>query len=631
MLIKNLTINYLTIENLVINKNLFYIYFFLYKYILLKESKKFYIYTLKKKIYIYNKYFFKFYFSLYFLLLKFKLIFIYDIILIKDVKFCIFLYFRNIGLNNKYKSDFYIKKFFINKIFFFFEYKLKINLFFYYNFQEYLEYLRLYKYNEYIVKHPLCYKYLKLKNILQYLWVYRTKKKNFNLWSEIGVLNSYNLYIMKRKKELPKVLYRYSIIRVPFIIWKKVKIIDQVIKDKKNFEYIYNNSISYIISKNKFIIFWKIISKNNKLFYYFINYYKIIILLFIHRLWHKYKKRFLLFIMYGIGCRDFLDLYHNVFEFKFDFFFWIHKFIYYYKLPYVKNNFYVLKKKILNLKFLWHLIYYLFIIDKIDSFYFLLISEFKYSYKNMYILLKATKKKKKKLLLYRFKLLTKLAASSYIFDLLKVINNNKHNIYDYYYYNHIDLYFNIVYKRLSFVLWSVYNMKKLKYKIKFKFGFISILKKILISKNFKYQLKYINNLEYIILETILKKFYFNYLLIYLHIKCLFLKIILFLKNDFILIFLINKNIYAYLKKFQIKKFLNNINYKNYKKKFIFFYSFYNAWYVYMNEKYIIMFISMLISKVYLYVIIFVLYLYHNYSIIYKKQIKYNISKKRIKK
>jgi hypothetical protein len=147
------------------------------------------------------------------------------------------------------------------KIFYFFDFILRIEFLYFIKLSSYFEYFKVYKYNEYlnnqsiIYNYPLIYILLKIYYKMGKLNIIKKKK---NLYNNIGILNSFTIY----------------------------GLINNLIKENPNKQ----NKISLILNKNKFI-------KNLYLFTLYLNKYILYIFKYYIQLLHYiyYYKIFLNF------------------------------------------------------------------------------------------------------------------------------------------------------------------------------------------------------------------------------------------------------------------------------------------------------------------------------------------------
>jgi hypothetical protein len=128
----------------------------------------------------------------------------------KDNKLLIYMetYKNNLLIHN-YKNKYFLKNIKIN-IFIYKDFIFKIELIFYLIYRDYIEYIKRYKYNEYLDENPITLKYPLLKVLLRkvdqdLLNIIKKKEKEFIKTRDI--INNFDLYYLKIKKNNKKYLY----------------------------------------------------------------------------------------------------------------------------------------------------------------------------------------------------------------------------------------------------------------------------------------------------------------------------------------------------------------------------------------------------------------------------------------
>ncbi len=250
-----------------ISKKNYLLFFVFFKYLILKDFCliNYKILFINYKIYLYiNKFECRFYYLFFFILLRNKL---YEFIDFTLFSLIIKENIDNINIENKinnllhlYKYNNYIflyiyliryiYKFIIkynkfiyyknvkieNKIFFFKEFILKIDYNSYFLYRKYIEFFRLFKYNEYLSNNKLFWKYPKLKKIFH-----------------ISSFNKNNLIFSFRKNSLIHAFFIYKI-----KIFKNISnnhIIHFFINKKRKYDYSFHYLKLINLLNNKFINF----------------------------------------------------------------------------------------------------------------------------------------------------------------------------------------------------------------------------------------------------------------------------------------------------------------------------------------------------------------------------------------
>jgi hypothetical protein len=186
-------------KELLINKTLFLFLFFVFKYYI-------FINLYNKIKYIPKKYFNNnnknFFFMLYLLLKNNNIKFILDKFSYFDFfdnKIYIFVEFLNNNIYlKKYKFN-YLNKNQNIKIYFFFDFYLRIDLVLFIHYKYYMNYFRICKYNEYLTIHPVLHKFPLLKKYLRKLLVERTNKTLLNFSFEESIFKFFKLYLYNYK------------------------------------------------------------------------------------------------------------------------------------------------------------------------------------------------------------------------------------------------------------------------------------------------------------------------------------------------------------------------------------------------------------------------------------------------
>jgi hypothetical protein len=205
---------------LIINKTLFLFLFFVFKY---------YIFTnLYNKIkYIPKKYFNNNnnnFFYMFYLLLKFnnKHFFIKNINFF-DKKIYIFNNFLNKKIYLfKYKF-YYLNQNKDIKIYFFFDFYLRIDILLFINYKYYMNYFRVCKYNEYLTIHPVLYKFPLLKRYLREYFFNRSNKVAINFSSEESIFKFFKLYLLNYKVPDVKKLIEKVNLNILNLLFSKFK------------------------------------------------------------------------------------------------------------------------------------------------------------------------------------------------------------------------------------------------------------------------------------------------------------------------------------------------------------------------------------------------------------------------
>jgi hypothetical protein len=195
MNIKNKKLN----SNKLINNLIFYFYFYIFKYLKLINYKFFNI-TILKNLNIFDNF-------------KYLNVIYYknNYILLNNNYFKLIKYkikHNNIIIDILYKNEIY-NKFLYNiffeynlKIFFITEFFLQIDYLFFICYKDYINYFRLFKYNEYLFNHFILNKYKLLKNFIKILLKFNFYRENYNLNIEFGILNKIYIYCLNFKKSI---------------------------------------------------------------------------------------------------------------------------------------------------------------------------------------------------------------------------------------------------------------------------------------------------------------------------------------------------------------------------------------------------------------------------------------------
>jgi hypothetical protein len=149
------------------------------------------------------------------------------------------------------------------KIYYFFDFNLRIEFLYFIKLPTYFEYFKIYKYNEYINNHSFINKYPLIYTLIKIYYKMgklNILKKNKSLYHDIGLLNNFTIYGFTNNSIIEK---------------KQIK----------------HNKINLLINKNKFIknifLFTSKLNqyilytfKNYIILYYYIYYYNIFINLY---------------------------------------------------------------------------------------------------------------------------------------------------------------------------------------------------------------------------------------------------------------------------------------------------------------------------------------------------------------
>jgi len=570
---------------LVLNKPLFLFLFFIFKYYISTNlyNKLNYKYIIKlfkgKKKNIY--FFFIFYFLLLsnsnlnlllFYFIKKKVYYninLYNInlyIIIEILKYNIFF--------GKFKFNYFQKSKNI-KIFMFFDFFLRIDILLFITYKYYMNYFRLFKYNEYLSIHPNLYKYPLLRIFLRNFWVNRDTKYHKNLYSEKSILKFFRIYFFS--KDINKLLFFNNDLKFKF------------------------KGLNLQFNKFKFIKFLNLLKNNNYyfLYLYFGKFFKLHLCLFVYNItifnyeeddWVEIKK-FRLFSLddnlwqlkrYGFNLTSWLFMLVLSYISKM----FINNYLYLNNLNNLNiiNNFSYLK--FFNFNIFWYSLIKIILIEKINFYYFFWLSE---------LVLKIKKNKKKSLI--RYVRIWHILINSYIFQFINVKLDNYNDSVKL-----IDYLKNIKFN-LDFIFWNIFFIGTKSYNVNFKYNIESILNKINIDSilYLKFTL-YFNFLRFFLSYNFSPFFLINFLFFFIFIHDLFIKIFINKKINLLInkSQKINKLIFKKLKineklifNFNFKNFWALKNFDNYKIKN-------NNWYIFFFENnLIIAVIIIIINKYYL--------------------------------
>jgi hypothetical protein len=508
-------------KELLINKTLFLFLFFVFKYYI-------FINLYNKIKYIPKKYFNNnnknFFFMLYLLLKNNNIKFILDKFSYFDFfdnKIYIFVEFLNNNIYlKKYKFN-YLNKNQNIKIYFFFDFYLRIDLVLFIHYKYYMNYFRICKYNEYLTIHPVLHKFPLLKKYLRKLLVERTNKTLLNFSFEESIFKFFKLY-----------LYNYKV--------------DKMFKFNNKYNL---KNLNLIYSKIKWFKFLNILKYNYSfLFYYFGEFFLLHLYVYIYNItvynyeiddWVEIKK---------FRINSLKNNFWQQSRYGFKFFPWLYMLVISYISKLIFNDYlYIYNlidiKKINNriLNIFWYKILKIVIIEKINYSYFLWFRE----------LLLGLNNKKRIKQVEKYIKIWKILLNSYIFEYINV-NYNYLNI------NNINF-------NLEYVFWNIFFIGDNIYNIYFKYNILFIIKKINIDNIIYLKLNYYLELLRNLLHCIFNSYtLINILFCFLFLKDLFFKI--FFHKNF------NNNIFSiYIYNMIYNKMLYNqrkIIFYNYQKYFL---------------------------------------------------------------
>ena len=514
---------------IVINNKIFLFFFFffrfyIYKY-LINKSSSLYVSILNIKN-INNLYFYFNIIYLYLLKLKSKDILYFlskneliNFLKLKDKRIYILseIFCKNINLFSLNYSFFY-KNLNSLKVFFYFDFILKVDFFTFIAYKNYMNYFRLYKYNEYLNNHILLYKYPLLKNILRNIWYKRINKKNILFYSELSFKKFFQIFFYRIK---PINLYlKY----VPFL--------------KNDLFFIYNSFLIRFISLvkySKFNMLFNLISNNIKI-YFLLMLYHIVLFHYEEDDWVEIEKFRILSLFnnywqlfrYGFNIPPWLYMLIMIYIYKIFMFQNLNLFNIY-NLNIIFKNVDIMKINIVN--HFWYKVIKLVVIESIEPFFFL----WNHNIRNY----------RRKQKWDKYNKVWRIIIRSFVFDYFDIFIGN--------YNSYVENVVKLKKLNLDLISWNIFYIGDLFYKNFHKYNILSIFNQLNIDKILYLNLSSYSNFIIMFLIKISNNslFLINFLLLYIFIRDLFIK------------FLVNKNlINKNLINFSFIKFLQNNQKKN---------------------------------------------------------------------
>ena len=515
---------------IVINNKIFLFFFFffrfyIYKY-LINKSSSLYVYILSNKN-INNLYFYFYIFYLFldrfkskdilYFLDKKKLI---NFLKLKDKRIYLLseIFYKNINLFS-FNCSFFNKNINSLKVFFYFDFILKVDFFTFIAYKNYMNYFRLYKYNEYLNNHILLYKYPLLKNILRNIWYKRLNKKNILFYSELSFKKFFQIFFYRIK---PINLY---LKHVPVI--------------KNDLFLVYNNSflIKFIsfIRYSKFNMLFNLFSNNIKI-YFLLLLYHIVLFHYEEDDWVEIEKFRILSLFnnywqlfrYGFNIPPWLYMLILIYIYKI-FMFQNFNLFNIYNLNIIFKNIDIIKLNIIN--HFWYKVIKLVVIESIEPFFFL----WNHNVRNY----------RRKQKWDKYNKVWRIILRSFVFDYFDIFIGN--------YNSYVEKVVRLKKLNLDLISWNIFYIGDIFYNKFHKYNILSIFNQLNIDKILYLNLSSYSNFIIMFLIKISNNslFLINFLLLYIFIRDLFIK------------FLINKSlINKSLINFSFIKFLQNNQKKN---------------------------------------------------------------------